>query len=169
MNRIYLFLILIFPFSFCFGQTLNVNEIISLKKQDLASVEEYLTAKGWKYISGEETTNEKFGSADFAYGQNINTAAFSYMYSNNTERKRVSYIIFNSEKYKTIVNQIKALGCKLTKSEVLKGSLVKVYQGKTLTFEIAVSKVEDADYTSYSFFVLDNDDYNESFHDRFKE
>ena len=58
-------------YSLSFSQNLTLDELISLRKKDLATVEEKLTLKGWSYIRGEEPQIGNLGKATFAFNKSL--------------------------------------------------------------------------------------------------
>jgi hypothetical protein len=106
-------LFLLFISIFNFAQNLTLNELLSIRKKGVAEVDEYLSAKKWKFIEAEEPTDEKLGSISYAYKKNYydDTAEsfvkyFYYGYSDNTIRIRIQ--IHNTSILNTYINQIKA-------------------------------------------------------------
>lgn len=167
-----IFLLLLFPF-FGIGQNLTLDEILSSRNKDLANVEEFLTAKGWNYMEGEKSSEESFGTATFGnekvQGTNSTASILTYFYSENSDRKRVSIQITNKEKYNNYISKVKVLGFKLKNSKVVDGEILKLYQGKTTTIEIRVvnDKFSNTGIVFYTFFIVDNSDYERNFADRF--
>lgn len=166
------FLILFFPI-IGIGQNLTLDEILSFRNKDLADVEEYLTVKGWDYIEGEKSSENSFGTASFGNGKvkgtNSTASILTYFYSQNSYRKRISIQITNKEKYNNYISKIKTLGFKLKNSKVVEGEILKLYQGKTTTIEIRVAndKFLNTGIVFYTFFIVDNLDYQNNFSDRF--
>ena len=165
MKKIYIIFIS-FISSICFSQNVTLDELMKLRKKDLATIEEQLTLKGWSYMSGEEAGLEALGKATFAYNKgSYDDKAESfihYYYSADLTVNRISIQIVRKDKYNTFLARIKALGCKLIDSNITSGSIKKVYQGATLTFMISVStSTDDFDATStiYHLSILENHDY----------
>jgi len=148
------------------AQNLSFDQVINLRKQNLATVEEYLTSKNWSFLDGTEPTYERLGNATFTYKRSMYDdkaeCFFKYMYSQNSDRKRISVQLVKKDIYNTYLARIKSLGCKLIKSEIVDGSLEKTYQGATTTIRISISTNKEDFYSSktiYYFFILDNEDY----------
>lgn len=154
-----------------YSQNLTLDQIISLRKKSFNDVEEYLTSKNWSFLSGEESsTDEKMGNAIFAYnkqdfGDNAE-AFFKFIYDNSEKEELCSHRILmqfsNKLQYNNYLNRIKSLGCKLIKSKIEDGDIIKVYQGATTTFQIKVHVYKDEFETSktiYYFFITSNLDY----------
>jgi hypothetical protein len=168
--RFLLSLLLIINFCDINAQNLTLDEIISLRKKDIASVEEYLTTKGWEMVSTKEGDIENLSTIDFAFNKSYYEdkaeSFFTYFYSEYTGRSRVNIQIHKSEKYNLLLARIKALGCKLIHSQILDTGIKKVYQGATSTFIINVNTNKE-DYnntkTVYHIFIIDNDDYQNNF------
>jgi hypothetical protein len=169
MNKTFT-LLFILIYSLSFSQNLTLDELISLRKKDLATIEEKLTLKGWSYIRGEEPQIGNLGRASFAYNKSKydDTAEsfISYLYSDVTETKRITIQTVKKEKYNLFLGRIKALGCKLIDSNISNGDIKKVYQGATLTFIISISTQKN-DFSStstlYKLIMMDNSDYRNNF------
>lgn len=148
-----------------YNQNLSLDQILKLRTQNVASVEEFLSSHDWNFLEANEPENDKLGSATFTYNKgNYDDKAesfFIYAYSNTTGRNRVSLQILKNEIYNSYLNRIKSLGCKLLKSEVKDGDINKIYKGSTTTFivKISTNKENDASKTMYYFLILDNEDY----------
>jgi hypothetical protein len=169
MNKTFT-LVFILIYSLSFSQNITLDELISLRKKDLATVEEKLTLKGWNYIRGEEPEIGNLGTATFAYNKSSYEdkaeAFINYLYSDVSDRKRIDIQIVKKEKYNLFLGRIKALGCKLIESNISDGNIKKIYQGATLTFIISISTQKDdfsSTLTFYHFFIMDNSDYRNNF------
>lgn len=175
MNKTFT-LVFILIYSLSFSQNLTLDELISLRKKNLALVEEKLTLKGWSYISGEEPQNGNLGNATFAYNKSTYEdkaeSFIKYFYSEISEKKRIEIQIVKKEKYNLLLGRIKSLGCKLINSNISDGNIKKIYQGATLTFIISISTQKD-DFSStstlYNFFIIDNSDYKNNFDENILE
>lgn len=167
-----IFLILLFPIS-GIGQNLTLDEILSFRSKDLADVEEFLIVKAWDYVEGEKSSEDSFGSATFGNGKvkgtNSTASLLTYFYSQNSDRRRILIQITNKEKYSNYIAKAKLLGFKLKNSKVVEGEILKLYQGKTTTIEIRVAndKFLNTGIVFYTFFIVDNSDYQNNFSDRF--
>ena len=156
-----------------YSQNLTLDEVVALRKKDIANVEEFLTAKNWSYIGSNAPQSDNLGNARFAYGKsNYDDKAeafIKYLYSENTGRKRISLQIHKKDKYNLYLARIKTLGCKLIKSKISDNGIEKIYQGATTTFIIDV-KTQSEEYSSatktiYHFFIIENSDYEVNFKD----
>ena len=169
-------LVFILIYSLSFSQNLTLDELIGLRKRDLATVEEKLTLKGWSFIRGEEPENGNLGKATFAYNKSSYEdkaeSFINYLYSDISDRKRIDIQIVKKEKYNLFLARIKALGCKLIDSNISDGNIKKIYQGATLTFIISIATQKE-DYSStstlYHFFVVENSDYRINFDESVSE
>ncbi|UOK42171.1 MULTISPECIES: hypothetical protein [Flavobacterium] len=167
MKEVFTFLLLGISF-ICNSQNLSLDELVSLRKKSLVTVEETLTQKGWNYIKGNSPDFGKLGSATFAYKKSTYDdkaqSFITYFYSDNSSEKKMSVQVNSKEKYTSYLARIKALGCKLIDSEMSEGSLIKTYQGLTTTFKIEITTTVD-DFSSstktvYFFILIDNEYYN---------
>lgn len=163
------FLTLLF---FCFSlsnyaQNLSLEELITLRKLDLASIEERLSAKGWTYLKGEEATKDELGSINFAYKKkSYNESAESfctYLYSYDSSTAIISLRLSSLPKYNEYMSKIKSYGCKLISSRIIKERIEKVYQGATTTFQISIAnketKYKTVLKTTYHLALFENSDY----------
>ncbi len=150
-----------------YSQNLTLDELIRLRKKDIAGVEEFLTAKNWSFLSSEEPKSDTLGSATFAYGKNdYDDKAQSfiiYYYSDNSWFKRIFIQVVSKEKYNFFLARIKSLGCKLIDSSISDGRIKKVYQGATTTFIINISSKKEEIFevtkSSYHINIIENYDY----------
>lgn len=160
-------LFLLFTSFFCFSQNLSLSELLSIRKKDIAEVDEYLTAKKWKFINAEEPTDERLGSLTYAYKKNYydNTAEsfLNYFYSDYSGISRVSVQIHNNSILNTYINQIKAWGGKLHNSYVDNGDIIKIYRGSTMTYKIFTSTQNNTfggTQSIYTLIIYTNDDFD---------
>jgi len=152
-------------------QNLKLDQLLSLRKKNLAQVEEYLTSQGWAFLGATEPSVLYLGKASFAYNKSTfddkAESFITYVYSNDFERKRIGIQINKPSIYNSFLARVKSLGLKLISSEVVDGNIQKVYQGQTLTILISISCEKDSLYgstkTIYNFFIVDNKDYWENY------
>lgn len=154
------------------AQNLTLSQILDIKKKDLGNAEEFLTAKGWEFLSAEEPTNTSFGSATFTYKKsNMSSLAESFLtlyFSNFTDRTRLSIQINKKSKYTEYMNSIKGYGCKLLSSNIEDGNIIKVYRGATTTFRIISSTSTnyfDEETATWSLHIISNDDFDLNFNE----
>jgi hypothetical protein len=119
-----------------FGQELNLDELISLRGQGLASVEEYLTNKGWQFLNSKEPEPKGFGELKFSYGQHKYDeradAFFTYYYKpNDLKTNQIIYKIEEPSVYLSLVNRAKGLGYTLNNSTIIGKQFVKIYEKDT--------------------------------------
>lgn len=153
------------------AQNLTLDELITLRKKNIADVEEYLSNKNWAFHRSTKPEIFNLGELVFTYKKsNFDDSAESfikYFYSDASDRKRLAIQINVKEKYTTYLNKVKSLGCKLIDTKVDEGIIKKIYQGKSTTFifSIGTNKEEFSMSTStiYGLYILDNSDYNQNF------
>lgn len=151
-----------------FSQNVTLDELLNLRKENLATVEEKLTNKGWDYSSGTESESDVLEHATFTYKKSFdgNKAESLIVYISDENWQRISVHISNKVIYNSYLVRIKSLGCKLIKSKISNGAIEKVYQGKTMIFEITISnEVNDNGSTTavYNIFMLEYADYKNNF------
>lgn len=153
------------------SQNLTIDELASLRKNGFANAEEFLSGKNWTFLEGRKPTPEKLGSAVFAFNKgdfNDKSKSFLDFLYNNTESEaicehRIVLQFFDRSKYNSYINRFKTLGCKLIKSEIEDGNIIKIYQGATTTFKTTILTEKNemgATYTIYKLFILSNVDYS---------
>lgn len=148
------------------SQNLTLAQILEIKKKDLGNAEEYLTAKGWEFKDAEEPTYDKLGKATFTYNKSdmsdIAESFLTFFYSNYSDKTRISIQVNKKTKYNEYINAIKSFGCKLIKSKVENGNIVKVYRGATTTFEVTSSTSSNffnEETAVWNIFIVSNEDY----------
>jgi hypothetical protein len=154
-----------------YSQNLTLDELIGLRKKDIANVEEYLTTKGWEFLSSNEGTDGAFNKAMFTFNKSLYDdkadAFFTYLNSNSTGRIRINLQVHKLEKYNAYLARIKSYGCKLIDSSISDGEIQKVYQGATTTFMVSVEtqkeKYSSSTKTTYQIFIIENSDYELNF------
>jgi hypothetical protein len=165
----YLTLLFLAPFTLIYSQNVTINDLITLKNfDDKVKVEEFLAMKGWTFYSSSVQTD--FNDRDiiiYAYnpvGPNNMATCFIHQYFENIAASSSIKIETTSlPKYNEYLNKIKSFGCTLLSSENTDGSIKKVYQGKSTTFEIKVlsQTFNESTVTVYSILISHNYDYEE--------
>ncbi len=176
MKKSILLIVTILSLSNLYSQNLTIDELVSLRKKSFGNVEEILSKKNWTFLNGSEANSETMGSANFAFNkQDFSDDAesfFEFVY-NNTENEeicnhRILFQFFNKVKYTNYINRLKALGCKLIKTKIEDGNIIKIYQGSTTTFQISIIADKNElgiTKTRYHFFIIGNVDYFITFDD----
>lgn len=152
------------------AQNLSMGQILEIKKKDLGNAEEYLTAKGWEFKNAKEPSKGNMGRATFTYNKSnlfdLAESFFNYYYSGFSNITRISIQIHKKAKYNEYIAAIKGYGCKLIKSKVKNGNIVKVYRGATTTFEVTSGTSENKYYeenAAWSIIIVSNEDYDLNF------
>ncbi|MDR2204967.1 MAG: hypothetical protein LBE36_02250 [Flavobacteriaceae bacterium] len=153
------------------AQNVTLDELINLRKHDLAYVEEYLAKKGWVYLStieyGIVFTNPSISN------NRVTVAIIIYRYYAD-DIKTLQISTNNTNKYLSYVDRIKSFGCKLIDSyEEKETGIVKEYRGATTTFIVTnegYTNVDIFDYFEeygydvnknfYTIGIFSNDDYD---------
>jgi hypothetical protein len=160
-------IVLLFACMSCYAQNLTVDEMLRIKTEDIAGIEEYLSGKGWILLSSEEETPDAPGRVNFAYNKGKdNDSAESFLkclYSKETGMKVLNLQLHSQEKYNNYLTAIKAVGNNLVYSKIGTDKVTKVYQSATTTFLIKVKTKKDKDGAStaniYHIFIMSNVDY----------
>jgi hypothetical protein len=152
------------------SQNLTLNQLLELKKKDIGNAEEYLTERGWEFFNAEEPTFDTMGKALFTYNKNEMSeraeSFLTFLYSEYSERTRISIQINKKMKYTEYINSIKSFGCKLISSKIKDGEIVKIYRGATTTFKITSSTSTNFfnEATAvWHLFIVSNDDFDLNF------
>ena len=157
-------------FFFVQSQNLSIDELVSIRKKSFANAEEVLSRKNWSFLNGSELNSEKMGSAKFAFNKREYSddaeSFFDFLYDNSENEELCNHKIilefFSKTKYNDYVNRLKSLGCKLIKSKIEDGNIIKIYQGSTTTFQITIIADKDelgTTTTRYNLFIIGNVDY----------
>jgi hypothetical protein len=159
-------------FTQSYSQNLSFDQLLSLRKNNLAQVEEYLSSRGWSFLEGTASTDSTLASANFTYKRSTyEDKAESFLLfvtSSDNTSNRIRIQVVKKDIYELYLARIKALGCKLIKSEIVDGTILKVYQGATTTIKINILTDKEEDYstkTIYNFFLAGNFDYAINFAD----
>ena len=145
---------------------------MELKKKDLGNAEEYLTARGWEFSEATEPTYEKLGTATFTYNKSDMSGAaqsfLTYFYNSFSDKTRISIQVNSIIKYNGYINSIKNYGCKLIKSKIEDGRIVKIYRGSTTTFKVTSTKAQniyDEETVVWNLFIVSNEDFDLNWND----
>ncbi|KAF2335103.1 hypothetical protein [Flavobacterium daemonense] len=164
----FIFLVLFFSCSnnfYC--QNLTLDELIDLRKCDVAEVEEFVTQKDWTFLSANAPQHNEMASATFTYNKSdtndLAESFLTYAYSDTTNRLNLQFA--NKDQYNSYVNRLKILGYDFIVSKVQNDAIIKLYLGKGLTIELTVfSKNENnITTTTYNLLMTSSNDYLISF------
>jgi len=160
-------LFLNFTFNSLSAQNLTLAQILEVKKKDLGNAEEYLSEKGWEFLNAEAPDSISMGRATFTYNKNkMSNRAESfidYIYSDYSDKTRISIQINNKLRYTEYLNSIKGYNCKLMSSKVEAGRIIKIYRGETTTFRITSATSlngYDEQSATWYFLIISNYDYD---------
>lgn len=169
MRKSFTLFLILFSSLFMYSQNLTIDELALLRKKSFSEVEEILSSKNWTFLEGHEPDSEKMGSAVFALNKkeyNDNAQSFfNFLYDNSEDEEmcnhRIVFQFFDKTKYNNYINRFKTLGCKLIKSKIVDGEIIKIYQGNTTTFQISIIAEKDTfgTTTRYKMFITSNVDY----------
>lgn len=166
MKTLLINFILFLSLSNSFSQNLSIDELISLRKKQIANVEEFLNTKNWNFLSATEPLETTLGDVVFVYKKNEHDdsaeAFLKYFYNDDFSTIRVNMQLAKKETYNFYLARLKSLGCKLIKSSIRDNEIIKVYKGATTTILVTISTQKDdfeSTKTFYNFFVVENLDY----------
>lgn len=166
MKTVLINLIFFLSLSTSFSQNLTLDELISLRKKQIANVEEFLNAKNWNFMSSSQPYETTLGNVVFAYKKNAyddSAQAFiKYFYNDDFSTVRVNIQVAKKETYNSYLARLKSLGCKLINSSIKDNEILKVYKGATTTILVTIGTQKnefESTNTFYNFFVVENLDY----------
>lgn len=163
-------IILLFWSITSYAQNLTVDEMLHLKAENIAGIEEYLSVKGWSLLSSHSETSQVHSKVSFAYNKskdNDNAESFlNCLYSQKTGTKVLDLQLHSQDKYNRYLSAIKTLGCNLVHSKIGEDKVTKVYQGETMTFVVKVKTKKGKTSTDniYHIFIMSNADYKLNSH-----
>lgn len=167
MKKLLFFTFLSFN-SFIFCQNLSLSQLVELRKKDLGNAEEFLTAKGWEFLDGDDAGLEKMGRITFTYNKSeMSSRAESFLdFYSGKYSNRVHIQVNKKVKYNEYINSIKGYGCKLISSNIEDGNLVKIYRGATTTFEVSSgtsNNFYNEETAIWNITIFSNEDYELNF------
>lgn len=163
MKKIIYFIFIFSITSNFYCQNLTLDELIDLRKNEIADIEEFVTRKNWTFLSASKPIDNKLGKVVFTFNKSVNDdkaeCFLTYLYVDKTTRLKLQFI--NKEKYNEYLKRLKPLGFKLAISKVKDDAIVKIYQEIGTTIEIIISsKIENnITKTSYNLIIATTDDY----------
>ena|SRR5690606_10282276 len=165
MKKIILLFIITLTHSSLFAQNLSLSQLIELTEKDMGEAEEYLTTKGWEFSdAGKESDSRKYMT--FAYNKSSYSSGaesfLSILYDDILNKGVVSIQVHTQEKYNEYLNYLKKYNYKLIDSIITEGSLLKMYQGETMTFGISSTTSKNyfnEETAIWSLLIISNDDF----------
>lgn len=144
------------------GQNISIDQVISLRTQPLASVEEFLTANKWQMIDAKQVSEGSM--ATFAYKKSADSdkaQSFLYVYYLEHAPNRLRIQMHKADTYNLYLARLKALGYKLKNSYVKDDSIFKIYElnGITVMIETSNHETDSATKTIYVFAIFYSLDY----------
>lgn len=118
------------------AQNINLEELTTLRGNNIENIKQFLTNKNWKIVENTDSNeaNNTLASIKFEYNNNNTYSIILYQYSKkelyDNIIKRISIIILNEDTFNNYQNYIKKIGCKLIKSNVEGNSIEEIYQGE---------------------------------------
>ena len=145
MKKLLLF-VLLASFSFGYGQNLSLSQLMSIRTMSLDNMETLLNQKDWKFTEAEDYNEESPGLVSFIYSSTNSLeygeaflSRFTFANGDDTIWLQIS----KQSKYLEYLNAVKSFNPTLIFSGTRNGSLVKIYQGATTTFEFETSTTKD--------------------------
>lgn len=176
MKRVFtiiIFILITIPAS---SQNLSLQQLLTVRKKNMAEAEEYLTQRNWSLINAESATTELYGSLSFAYNKsdyNDKAESFLILYFPDSKNypNRLNIQVHTKEKYNEYIAQIKKWGGKIYDSYIENEKFFKIYQGSTMTYVVKTSTQKDglsSSSTIYNFFITNNEDFKYTNYNRKK-
>lgn len=167
MKKIFFLICVFYSISNLYSQNITLDELISLRKKDLAEIEEFVSNKNWAFLSANEITDDKMGKAIFTFNKSIyNDSAecfLTYLYSDTRTRLNLQFI--NKDQYNRYISRLKTLGSQLILSKVKANRIIKTYQIAKTIIQVTISSKNENNISeiSYAIFIITNEDYNANF------
>lgn len=131
------------------GQNLTINELIQMESKSRVAIEEFLTNKGWVFLSAEDGGEEKLSEISFTYKKNAysnkSEAFFAYWYNAKYSYKAFALQFHNPSKYQVYLSEIKKSGFVITSSEVEGADYIKIYSKGNIEIKITIKESQDSD------------------------
>lgn len=151
------------------AQNLSLNELIALRRMELADAENFLTNKGWHYKEGTAPDGEKLGVALFVYRPKSDykqAESFIAYYYQEDGTRRLSIQIHTQAKYLEYLAGVNKFAPSPLNTKIKEGSLVKIYVGSTTTFHfITTARNNGLGSTGsvWKLYLVENSDYESGF------
>ena len=125
------------------SQNLSFSELLILSDNDIAEIEEKLTAKNWEFMGAVPQNGPIYGTVSFAFDKSryddSAVAFIQYMQSDHFNMLFIQTI--DKQKYGQYLKSIKSLGSVLGHTETDNGALVKFYKNTDIqkAFKVEIS------------------------------
>lgn len=147
-----------------YSQNLTMDELVSLRKKNLASADEYLSNKNWSYFDSNKEENLTLVTYTYKRSLYDDKAESFLYYANYFGYVSITIQVHTTIKYNEYLNKVKSYGAQLVDTHVTDEGISKVYRGKTVTFKITTSTQERGyemgTSTIYKFSLYDNEMYD---------
>ena len=107
------------------AQNLTLDQLIAMKSQSVAHIDEALTLKNWQMTEAEESTDTTLSHATYAYGKSSyddKALSFLSVYFRPYDTNRILLQVNSRSAYNNYMARIKALGFRLQASRIEDGS-----------------------------------------------
>ena len=152
--RKFLLFYLLLVFSTFYGQNLSWSELIKLQTATLAEFEEYVTMKGWDYMSSTTPKEGKLSGPGFQYVDHKDKLYFSFItYLYDEKGTRIIISTHSKNKYLEYYNGIKTLNPELISSKSDVEGITKIYKGDFTVYVIRTTSFVHQDLTLQSWTV----------------
>ena len=143
---------LVFNYSYSFGQSFSLTDLIKMSKMNVDDFDTYVTAKGYAFHEEiDETNRQGVGYAYNLDSYTLKATKFIELYQRHyNNRYFIYYQTLDKKEYLNIKNQIKALGFTLKDTSVFKSDNGKVSNN----FVYRKGKAEIDIYARYNSFEI---------------
>lgn len=159
------YLILFFLPSFCFGQSLSLDELIKFQKSNFVSINDAISAKnGWEFSASKKATSENdYEEVTWAFKRNENEALAwlnFFSKSKGTSNNYLTYQVASPEAYKGIKEEIFLSKMKLVDNIVGDNKVVSVYMGASTTLHIEILTTQNASKRAIYYLKIFSNQYD---------
>ena len=143
---------------------LPFKTVLSYSKNSLSEVEEFLTAKNWKFKHGSSPTKENLGEANFTFNDTIIfTYYYNTFYSDNKKDSlsysKIVYQITSSKEYLKLIAEAKKEGYSMINAETNKNQIEKKYKNKNDDIIVFTNWNSDDPTASFNLYNLIIENY----------
>ena len=125
------------------SQNLNFSELLILSDNEIAEIEEKLTAKNWEYLGAVPENGAIYGTVTFAFDKSrYDDSAVSFIQYMHSDPFSMLFIqTIDKQKYGQYLKSIKSIGSELAHTETDNGAIVKFYTNKDIqkAFKVEIS------------------------------
>lgn len=151
------------------SQNLSFSELLILSDNDIAEIEEKLTARNWEFMGAVPENGSIYGTVSFAFDKSrYDDSAVSFIQYMHSEPFKMLFIqTMDKQKYGQYLKSIKSLGSVLGHTETDNGALIKFYTNtdiqKAFKVEISTTYQNNRTVNNYKITIMSYVNYLLSF------